>query len=72
MTKKYTADELERLEALTESARTPLNTRIPLTLRDNLKKLAEETDTTIQELVTKILTRSVNQRLAKLEKEKNS
>lgn len=72
MTKKYTADELARLEVLAESARTPLNTRIPLSLRDNLKKLSAETDTTIQELVTEILTRSVNARLAQLEKKKNS
>lgn len=72
MTKKYTREELARLEALAESARTPLNTRIPLSLRDNLKKLSAETDTSIQDLVTEILTRSVNQRLAQLKKKKNS
>jgi len=72
MTKKYTADELARLEALAKSARTPLNTRIPVTLYDNLHKLSAETGTTIQALVTDTLTRSVNARLAQLEKKKNS
>ena len=72
MTKKYTADELARLEALAESARTPLNTRIPLTLHADLKKLAAETGTTLQALVTDILTRSVNARLSQLEKKKTS
>lgn len=69
MTKKYTPEELA---ILAESARKALNTRIPLTLHADLKKLADETGTTMQELVTEILTRSVNQRLAKLEKENNS
>lgn len=69
MTKKYTPEELA---SLAESARKALNTRVPLTLHADLHKLSAETGTSIQDLVTDILTRSVNARLAQLEKKKNS
>lgn len=69
MTKKYTPEELA---TLAQSARKPLNTRIPLTLYLDLCRLKDETGTSIQDLVTDILTRSVNARLATLEKKRNS
>lgn len=72
MTKEYTAEEIARLEALAKSSRTSLNTRIPVTLYDALHRLKDETGTTVQDLVTDILTRSVNARLATLEKKRNS
>lgn len=69
MTKKYTPEELA---TLAQSARKALNTRIPLTLHADLQRLSAETGTSIQDLVTDTLTRSVNARLAQLEKKKNS
>lgn len=69
MTKKYTPEELA---TLAQSARKALNTRIPLTLHADLQKLSAETGTSIQDLVTDTLTRSVNARLAQLEKKKDS
>ncbi|WP_263117680.1 hypothetical protein [Bacillus subtilis] len=69
MTKKYTPEELA---TLAQSARKALNTRIPLTLYLDLCRLKDETGTSIQDLVTDILTRSVNARLSQIEKKKNS
>lgn len=69
MTKKYTPEELA---TLAQSARKALNTRIPLTLHADLQRLSAETGTSIQDLVTDTLTRSVNARLAKIDREKNS
>lgn len=60
-----TPEQIEELQALAASALKPLNTRIPASLRADLRRAAEQKGVTIQEYVTDTLTRSVARALKK-------
>lgn len=68
MPKNLTPEEIAELQAIAAASLKPLNTRIPVRLHNDLKKLAAHEEITLQELVTEILTRSVNARLSKIKK----
>lgn len=60
-----TPEEIADLQALAASALKSLNTRIPVSLHADLKRVAEQKGVTLQDYVTETLKRSVARTLKK-------